>query len=173
MARTQLTGRQINDSSVSREDLDSTTVGQSVIKKLIAGSNITITQTGVDSGTGDVTINTSNSSILQLTDVDFSNLKNGSSLVYDLSTRTFKFVVINTSQSIVPEEDMKYAKRIDFVADTIIYKGEATVGSVETESVWRICKVSIASDFDISETWADGNSNYDNSWANRLTYAYS
>lgn len=57
MARTQLTGHQLNDSSIQRDDLDSTTVGQAVIKKLIAGNGINITFTGADFGTGDVTIN--------------------------------------------------------------------------------------------------------------------
>ena len=62
MSRTQLTGNQIGDGSVQRHDLDSTTSGQSVIKKLIAGSGVSIVSTGADSGTGDVTI-----SVLQVT----------------------------------------------------------------------------------------------------------
>jgi hypothetical protein len=56
MARTQLTGQQVSDGSVQRSDLDSTTAGQAVIKKIIAGAGISITFTGTDSGTGDVTV---------------------------------------------------------------------------------------------------------------------
>lgn len=59
MARTTLDGGQITDGSVQRVDLDTTTTGQAVITKIIAGSNVSITSTGVDSGTGDVTINAS------------------------------------------------------------------------------------------------------------------
>ena len=56
MARTQFTGTQLGDGSFSRDDIDSTTVGQSVIKKLIAGRGISIESTGADIGTGDVTV---------------------------------------------------------------------------------------------------------------------
>lgn len=57
MARTEVTGVQIKDGQVKRSDLDTTTPGQAVITKLIAGTNISLSSTGVDSGTGDVTIN--------------------------------------------------------------------------------------------------------------------
>lgn len=60
--RTQLSGNQVLDGSVQRTDLDSTTAGQAVIKKLVAGSNVSLTSTGVDAGTGDVTINVPNAS---------------------------------------------------------------------------------------------------------------
>ncbi len=59
MARTQITGLQVGDNTVQRADLDATTAGQAVIKKVIAGTGITLTFTGIDSGTGDVTINAS------------------------------------------------------------------------------------------------------------------
>lgn len=55
MARTQLTTREI--SSVQRNDFDTTTTGQAVVAKLVAGTNVTFSSTGVDAGTGDVTIN--------------------------------------------------------------------------------------------------------------------
>ena len=57
MSRTQFTGQQVSDSSVQRQDLDAVTAGSAVIKKVVAGTNITINSSGVDSGTGDVTIN--------------------------------------------------------------------------------------------------------------------
>jgi hypothetical protein len=60
MARTEVRSGQIKDGDVRREDLDTTTSGQAVITKLIAGSGITIdSSTGIDSGTGDVTISSS------------------------------------------------------------------------------------------------------------------
>lgn len=62
MARTQISGRLIEDSSVGRPDVNVTTSGQALITKLIVGSGLDSSQTGVDPGTGDVTIslNTSN-----------------------------------------------------------------------------------------------------------------
>ncbi len=57
MARTQVTGKEIRDESVQKDDLDIVTPGQAVIRKIIAGTNISITNNGIDDGTGDVTIN--------------------------------------------------------------------------------------------------------------------
>lgn len=56
MARTQITGAQVLDGSVERVDVNTTIAGQALITKLLAGSNLVITSTGVDSGTGDVTV---------------------------------------------------------------------------------------------------------------------
>lgn len=54
MGRTQLTTREIG--SVQRNDFDTTTSGQAVITKAVAGTNISLSSTGADAGTGDVTI---------------------------------------------------------------------------------------------------------------------
>lgn len=59
MPRTTLTGRQISDGSVQFADIDTVTSGQALITKIVAGTNINITSTGVDPGTGNVTINAS------------------------------------------------------------------------------------------------------------------
>lgn len=57
MAVTTVRSAQITDEGVARADLNITTTGQAVIRRVIAGTNITIGSTGVDTGTGDVTIN--------------------------------------------------------------------------------------------------------------------
>ena len=57
--RTQIGGSQVLDGSVQRSDLDATTPGKAVIRKIVAGNNVTITSTGPDSGTGDVVISAS------------------------------------------------------------------------------------------------------------------
>jgi len=56
MAITQVRGTQVLDGSVQRTDLDVTTAGQAVIRKIVQGAGITISSTGADSGTGDVTV---------------------------------------------------------------------------------------------------------------------
>lgn len=71
------------------------------------------------------------------------------------------------------EEDQVYSKRIDFISDSVLYKGEAAVGSSESSSVWRIRKITIAGDNDISETWADGVATFNKVWTDRLTYTYN
>lgn len=56
MAQTTIRGAQILNSTIQRQDLDTTTVGQAVVAKILQGSNVTLSSTGGDSGTGDVTI---------------------------------------------------------------------------------------------------------------------
>jgi hypothetical protein len=59
MAKTEVRAGQIKDADIQRVDIDVSTSGQALIRKVIAGTNITIGSTGVDAGTGDVTINAS------------------------------------------------------------------------------------------------------------------
>jgi hypothetical protein len=56
MPPTVIRGKQVLDGSIQRADLDVSTVGQAVIAKLVQGAGITLSSTGADSGTGDVTI---------------------------------------------------------------------------------------------------------------------
>ncbi len=57
MTKTQIRGPQVVDGSIQRDDLDTATAGQAVTRKIVAGTGINIGSTGVDAGTGDVTIN--------------------------------------------------------------------------------------------------------------------
>jgi len=57
MAKTQVRSEQITDGTVRRDDLNVSTPGQAVCTKIVAGTGVTISSTGVDSGTGDVTVN--------------------------------------------------------------------------------------------------------------------
>jgi len=59
MTRTTIPGSEIRDGSVQKIDLDTTTPGQAVITKVIPGDGIEIvSSTGVDAGTGNVTLKT-------------------------------------------------------------------------------------------------------------------
>jgi hypothetical protein len=66
MSRTQVKSKQLLDEGVKRADLNSTEAGSAVIKKLLAGNYITIGSTGVDEGTGDVTVNVNIDDMLAL-----------------------------------------------------------------------------------------------------------
>lgn len=57
MARTEVRSGQIADGNVTRDDLNVADSGKAVVRKIIQGSGVTISSTGADSGTGDVTIN--------------------------------------------------------------------------------------------------------------------
>jgi hypothetical protein len=56
MATTTVRGGQITNATIQRQDLDTSTVGQAVVAKILQGTNVTLSSTGGDSGTGDVTI---------------------------------------------------------------------------------------------------------------------
>ncbi len=71
------------------------------------------------------------------------------------------------------DEDMNYAKQVDFASDTVIYKGEAAIGSSTASAVWRVHKLTLAGDGDMAEIWADGNADFDNIWDNRASLSYS
>jgi hypothetical protein len=55
MPKTRITGVEILDGSIQRVDLDTTTTGLAVITKAVSSSDIVLSSTGVDAGTGDVT----------------------------------------------------------------------------------------------------------------------
>lgn len=65
-----------------------------------------------------------------------------------------------------------YSKRVDFVNDNLLYKGEAAVGSAESSAVWRIRRIVIGSDSDVTETWAAGTASFDKVWADRASLTY-
>lgn len=56
MAQTNIRGTQILNNTVQRHDIDVSTSGQALATKIVAGANISLSSTGVDAGTGDVTV---------------------------------------------------------------------------------------------------------------------
>lgn len=56
MARTRIRSKDILDGGVKREDINTTISGRAVITKLIGGHGLSLSSTGADSGTGDVTV---------------------------------------------------------------------------------------------------------------------
>lgn len=71
------------------------------------------------------------------------------------------------------EDEMVYSKRIDFVGEDVIYKGDAAPGASESDAVWRVRKINIGVTGDISEMWAEGNSLFDKAWTDRLSFDYN
>lgn len=71
------------------------------------------------------------------------------------------------------EEDVPYSKRIDFVTDEILYKGLAQPGSNESDMVWRISRITISSEGDTLEEWAEGSALFNKAWSDRASFSYS
>jgi hypothetical protein len=107
--------------------------------------------------------------ITRMDDVERATPDDGDTLVWDSSLGKFVYKPINSSTS---EEDMPYAKRVDFVTDSLIYKGEAPVGSYDSDPVWRIHRLVLSADGDLVETWASGDASFSYSWTDRSTYPY-
>lgn len=84
-----------------------------------------------------------------------------------------KFVAITPkfTPPVIEEEPM-YAKRVDTVGDTLIYIGEAAVGTANDAPVWRIRRITLV-DNDITEEWANGVDLFDKIWNDHLTLGYS
>lgn len=70
-------------------------------------------------------------------------------------------------------EEMAYAKRIDWISETVLYKGEALPGALPSEAAWRIRRITLASDDDVTEEWAGGSAEFTNIWDNRGSLSYS
>jgi len=94
MARTGITGEQIQDGTVTgedvedgtlyRQDLNITSTGKAVVRKVTTSSGLVISYTGVDAGTGDVVIAISTSG--GLTDITHRLLDQ---LVHDIAETSY------------------------------------------------------------------------------------
>ena len=62
------------------------------------------------------------------------------------------------------------ALKLDTVSATT-YIGDAQPGALSADPVWRIKRV-VETGSDAEIKWADGNSDFDNIWTNRLALSY-
>lgn len=71
-------------------------------------------------------------------------------------------------------EHMAFAKRVDFVSGTEdIYIGLAATGSSEGSPVWRIRKLELNVEDDVTQLWANGDALFDKVWDDRSTLTYT
>lgn len=72
------------------------------------------------------------------------------------------------------DEEVPYAKRVDFDIDENVYIGEAVVGSGDGAPLWRIKFIEfINNDGDADIKWADGTADFIKTWNDRLSYTYT
>lgn len=66
-----------------------------------------------------------------------------------------------------------YAKRYEQVSDTLAYLGNAVVGSAESSGVWQIQKLVFTAAGDVTITWANGSTAFNNAWTSRASLSYT
>jgi hypothetical protein len=71
------------------------------------------------------------------------------------------------------EESLVYATRVDFVTEELLYRGEAAVGTTNSSPLWRIRRITVGVDGDITEEWSGGNATFDKVWDDRLLGVYT
>lgn len=94
-------------------------------------------------------------------------------VVEDDSATVIEVVETGPQTFILPEEMEMYAKRVDFISNAELYRGEAAPGSDEADPVWRIRHITFAADDDVSEVWAGGAATFDQVWTDRLNLVYT
>jgi hypothetical protein len=97
MPRTKISGKQIHDNTLQKNNFDITTANSAVITNVIPGTNISITYTGVDQGTGAVTINLNLTSSSQLASIISD--ETGSGLLVFATSPIFTTSVATDSQT--------------------------------------------------------------------------
>lgn len=98
------------------------------------------------------------------------------SLSFEVQSPTpITFEVLNFAAAINPEDVMPpvYATRTDFASSTVIYVGEAVPGTLDADASWRIKRLTIAGDDDVTTEWASGAATFVNAWADRASLSYS
>lgn len=68
-------------------------------------------------------------------------------------------------------KDVSLTTLYDDSTDPICYLGQSLPGTPTSSASWRISKINFTSG--VVTTWADGNSNFDNIWDNRVSLSYS
>jgi len=150
--------------TVTVESTPNTVVSTPVITR------VTTAKTDVSVSTPDETVTLS----LDLLEATVSLTEAPVSVMVDNPALSVLTVGIQGPPGVV-EEEIVYAKRVDFSADgSYLYRAEAVPGTAESANVWRIRRIDIAqSDGDVTETWAEGNALFNKVWDDRLTYTYS
>lgn len=111
--------------------------------------------------------------VLRMDDVDKTGLQDGAVMTYSATLNKLVFTMPQSGGTgTVTDEEMPYAKRIDFISDAELYRAEALPGTLESAPAWRIRKITIGVDNDTTETWANGNALYNKVWNDRLSYTY-
>lgn len=143
--------------------------------KKLQNALLTKVNLAISTGFGGGSSGGGSANILDNDDVEFAQLtsvSNNSVLIFDSAKRKFVardlVAFINSIQTGV---EVQYNKLID-VSGNYTYIGEALPGTATSSATWRIKRVEqIGTDYNI--LWANGSSDFNKTWNDRLTYSYT
>lgn len=92
---------------------------------------------------------------------------------YNTSRGDGRWALLGHTHSIDDITMTQLAIELDVVSSTVTYLGEANPGTATSAASWRIKKLVSDPSGDLTITFADGNSSFDNIWDNRASLSYS
>lgn len=115
-------------------------------------------------------------SIVGIQDVEIQSVSNDTNTIVAFETTQISIVSESIQGPVGPpgitEEEMAYAKRVDWIDENTLYKGEAVPGALEGVQSWRIRRLAISESGDVVEQWADGNALFNKAWNDRSLLTY-
>lgn len=143
MARTLIDGAdQILAGSIGRASINTATTGSALITKVIAGTSISLSQTGIDAGTGDVTISVSGGPYLPLAGGTVTGTTSFSSGVTNLSNGTSNWINYGTTGVAAPSYTTRSAGTKLVLYDSLNSSSADFAIGIASGNLWQSVGVS-------------------------------
>jgi hypothetical protein len=105
----------------------------------------------------------------------FEGADANAAISFDITEQTLEFLLGEGATVLTNTAAIAYASEADIVSDSLIYKGEAFPGTLTSEYLWRISRITIsgAEQDQIKIEWVNGESLFEHSWLDRYSLTYS